>query len=233
MTDKYHGVAFAKPEDAPEVYQMMVAIWNENALFSMNEHKAALMCASLFDPRTGMVGIIRGPEKIEGAIGLRLAQQDYSDDWYLAECFNYVRPDHRKSDHAKRLILFAKTAAEQLGIPLFIGIVSTQRVEAKMRLYRRQLTPVGGYFMGGKIPRLAPEVEAVADREEEEGRLLDEYRTAVDRVLKAEKNGKGNGRHLTREQALEKLKAVHDRAGRMNGSGSGHEAAGEEGRPAQ
>lgn len=229
MTDRFEGVSFAVPDDAPEVYRLMIALHNENAIFTLNEGKAAIMCANLFTPGHGVVGVIRGEQHIEGAIAMERAQQDYSDDFYLLERFCYVRPDYRRSNHAKRLILFAKACAADLGIPLFIGIVSTQHVAAKMRLYRRLLTPIGGSFIAGSLPRLAPDIDAAAEQEEEDDHLLDEYREAVDRLFRVDKLH-GKDKRLTREAALQKLKDVHARAARkpQSSPANGHDK--EEGR---
>ena len=222
MSD-FHGVTFAHTSDAPEVYRLMVALHQENGVFSLNEAKAGWMCAQLFEPGLGVVGVIRGPSEIEGAIALKRAQLEYSDDWYLSETYNYVRPAYRKSDHAKRLILFAKECAADLGIPLLMGIVSTQRVEAKMRLYRRLLTPVGGYFISGKLPRLAPDIEAAAENNEQDTRQLNDYREAVERLLKAE-DASGRDKRASRQAALAKLRAVHGRVERT-GPANGHDKA--------
>jgi GNAT superfamily N-acetyltransferase len=220
MSD-FHGVTFADPSDAPEVYRLMIALHQENGVFNLNEDKAAWMCAQLFEPGLGMVGVIRGPTEIEGAIALKRAQQEYSDDWFLSEVYNYVRPAYRKSDHAKRLIMFASECAADLKIPLLMGIVSTQRVSAKLRLYRRLLTPIGGFFISGTLPRLSPDVEAAADRDEDDDKQLNAYREAVERLIRAE-DGKGRDKRASRHAALEKLRAVHGRVERtipVNGHG--------------
>jgi hypothetical protein len=71
----------------------------------------------------------------------------YSPDYQLLELTNFVHPDHRRNRYAKQLINFAKTVSDNLGIDLMIGIVSNKRTEAKIRLYQRQLQPVGAYFI--------------------------------------------------------------------------------------
>ena len=79
-------------------------------------------------------------------IGIQLDQPWYSSDWMLVELFNFVHPAHRRSTHAKSLIGHAKGYADQLGIPLVIGIISNHRTEAKVRLYRRMLPKAGEFF---------------------------------------------------------------------------------------
>ena len=221
MTDRFHGVSFAEPSDAPEVYRLMIELHNENGVFTLNAEKAARMCAGLFEPGLAVVGVLRGTVEIEGAIALKRVQLDYTDDWHLVDVFNHVRIPYRKSDHAKRLIKFAKACGEDLGLPILVGIVSTQRTEAKMRLYRRMLTQVGGFFISGTLPRLAPDIEAVAERETEDDDLLVDYKKAVDQLLRAEK-ANGRDKRLTRDEAMKKLRAVHDRA-RNNSPANGHD----------
>jgi GNAT superfamily N-acetyltransferase len=200
----------------------MIALHNENGIFTLNEEKAGWMCAQLFQPGLGIVGVIRGTKEIEGAIALKRVQLDYSDDNFLSEQFSFVLPEYRRSDHAKRLILFAKSAAAELGVPLMIGIISTQRVEAKMRLYRRHLKPLGGYFYSGSLPRLAPDIEEAAERDDEDVKQLADYREAVERFLKVEMQGRGRDKRVSRDEALSKLRAVHGRMGR-NASANGHD----------
>ena len=58
-----------------------------------------------------------------------------------------MHPDHRQSEYANDLMDFGKWCAEQLSLPLHMGIISTHRVKAKVRLYQRKIPYVGGYFM--------------------------------------------------------------------------------------
>ncbi len=96
----------------------------------------------------GVIGIVGKPDKIEGAILLTIGQFWYTNKFCLEEVFNYVLPEYRKSTHAKDMIKFAMRSAEELKLPLVIGVVSNERTRAKLELYKRQLgDPVGGYFM--------------------------------------------------------------------------------------
>lgn len=82
-----------------------------------------------------------------GIVVLNGGSQWYSDDQMLFDIFNFVAPEHRRSDCAKRLVEFSKSVADQIGLPLLFGVLSTTRTEAKLRLYRRQMTLVGGFFL--------------------------------------------------------------------------------------
>jgi GNAT superfamily N-acetyltransferase len=85
-----------------------------------------------------MIGVIGQPEYVKAMIYLEVDDIYYSDDMVLTEKFNFVRPEFRKSDYAKRLIRFAKETAAQTGLDLMIGIFTDKRLEAKERLYNRE-----------------------------------------------------------------------------------------------
>ena len=62
----------------------------------------------------------------------------------------FIHPDYRsaKGGRARRLCEFSKQAADSLGIPLIIGVLSNNRTEAKVRLYKRQFgEPSGAFFL--------------------------------------------------------------------------------------
>jgi hypothetical protein len=64
----------------------------------------------------------------------------------------FVHPDFRaaKCGRAAKLCDFAKQARAQLSLPLFIGILSTDKTEAKVRLYQRKFgAPSGAYWIIG------------------------------------------------------------------------------------
>jgi len=75
----------------------------------------------------------------------------YSDELTMDEYLNFVDPEHRSSNHAKTLIAYAKQMVDQIRIKhqnfkLIIGVLSTKRTAAKVRLYERQLIPCGAFF---------------------------------------------------------------------------------------
>lgn len=106
------------------------------------------MLHKAFDRKGGVIGVIGDPGNIEALIFLLISSFWYSSAWHLEELFSYVRPQFRKSTHAKALVEWAKRASDEIGIPLVIGIISNTRTEAKVRLYRRQLKdPAGAFFV--------------------------------------------------------------------------------------
>ncbi len=94
------------------------------------------------------IGIIGEPGHIEGSIYLSVEVPWCSEAPFLAERWNYVFPEYRKSSNAKTLIAFSKAIAAVIKIPLVIGVFTSERVMAKCRLYQRQLgEPRGQFFI--------------------------------------------------------------------------------------
>lgn len=137
----------AKPSEAPELMDLCRALHAENAMFSMNEGKVKEMLDRAFNQQGGIIGVIGDPGHIQGAIYLLISSFWYTNEYCLEELFSYVFPEHRRSTNAKDLVEFGKRCSDELGIPLVIGVVSNIRTEAKVGLYKRQLSaPVGAYF---------------------------------------------------------------------------------------
>ena len=139
-----------RPQDANRIYDFLLNLNQENAVFALSEPKSRESIASCLDPKRGVVGIIDNGNGIEGCVGLRASQMWYSDDWFFDELWNYVHPDYRKSNHAKNLIEFAKWSSFNLNVPLVMGLVTKNKLLPKMRLYQRQLVQIGAYFVYGK-----------------------------------------------------------------------------------
>ena len=140
----------AKPEDEVEIFEICRQLHAENAVFPLDVSRVIGMIRALTQQRGGIIGVIRNEHQIEALICLTITQFWYSEDFILEEQFNFVLPEYRKSENAKELIIFASAAAKNLGIPLIIGILSNERTDAKIRLYRRQLgEPSGAYFLVG------------------------------------------------------------------------------------
>lgn len=99
----------------------------------------------------GLIGIICKPNgEPEGGVLLRIGKMWYSNQDVLEERVIFVLPEFRalKPSRAIELLKFSKKAAENLGLPLLIGVMSTVRTEAKVRMYERQLgKPMGAVFL--------------------------------------------------------------------------------------
>lgn len=146
-TERPSTVRIATPKDEDEVMRLMRAAFAEQPIFPLNEQRMRNNIRVCTERRGGVLGVIDGPNGIEGYLIAVLGQHWYSDVWHLEELSNFVHPDYRKSTHAKDLISFVKWFAEQLQMPVVLGILSTKRLEAKIRLYQRQVRHVGAVFV--------------------------------------------------------------------------------------
>lgn len=147
MYDSFKGVRLAVPEDEDALYKMLCLNHKENGIYPMNESKVREFIRHATQRQGGMIGVIEGENYLEGSVGLTLETWWYTDRWSIGERWNFVHPNHRRTDHAKKLIKFAKWVADNMKLDLEMGVMSNERTEAKVRLYRRQLPCVGAFFL--------------------------------------------------------------------------------------
>lgn len=147
MKHDFQGVRMATPEDEQAIFKLLCLAQKENGIFSISERKVREFIRIATERKGGIIGVIEGKHYIEGCILLTLESWWYTDEWSLGERCNFVHPNHRKSDHAKKLIEFAKWVADEMKLSLEMGVISNQRTEAKVRLYRRQLPYAGAFFI--------------------------------------------------------------------------------------
>lgn len=159
-------VRAAVPDDREEIWRLFRILHSENAMFPMSERKVDYHLDRFISPQTitahdtgvrGFIGVIGGVGTLEGAIMMGIGQFWYSDCWMVEEYLNMVDPAHRKSNHSRALVGYAKNIIDQMlpthpTLSLLIGIISTKRTAAKVRLYSQMLTPCGAWF---KYPAMA------------------------------------------------------------------------------
>ena len=146
-------IRMGTPEDIYGMMDLALMACEENGFVNPDKTKLMTELWQALNLNYGMVGII-GKENglIEGAILLRIGPMWYSHDMVVEEKAIFIHPDHRgaKEGRARKLVEFAKQAADDLGIPLLIGVLSNKRTEGKIRLYERQLgKPTGAFFLYG------------------------------------------------------------------------------------
>jgi GNAT superfamily N-acetyltransferase len=146
-------IRMGTPEDIYGMMDLALMACEENGFVNPDKTKLMTELWQALNLNYGMIGIIgkeNGP--IEGAILLRIGPMWYSHDMVVEEKAIFIHPDHRgaKEGRARKLVEFAKNAADELGIPLLIGVLSNKRTEGKIRLYERQLgKPTGAFFLYG------------------------------------------------------------------------------------
>lgn len=153
-------VRAAAPDDKPEVWRLLRLHHAENAIFPLSDRKVEFYVDRALHPERiaaddagprGIVGTIGSTGALEGMVMLVLGSPWYTEAIGMDDCVNFVDPLHRKSNHAAALIAYSKYLVDQvrLGHPDFrmlMGIVSSERTAAKVRLYSRQLELVGAFF---------------------------------------------------------------------------------------
>lgn len=143
------GVRVGTPDDIDELMKLALSACDENGFVEPNPQKLLNELWHGLVLTDGIVGVIGEPgQKLEGAVLLRIAEMWYSDSRILEEKAIFIHPDYRsaKGGRARRLVEFSKRCADELGIPLLIGVLSNDRTEAKVRLYERQFGKASGAF---------------------------------------------------------------------------------------
>lgn len=152
MTDEL-TVRIGTPDDIHGLMDLAIAATDENGLTNINPQKVLGEIWSSLNLHHGIIGVIgKVGEKPEAAILVRIEAMWYSDDLSVIERAIFVAPEFRaaKGGRATLLIKFAQSLRERLDLPLVIGILSSQRSEAKVRAYRRLLgEPSGAYWIVG------------------------------------------------------------------------------------
>ena len=160
MTDVV-GIRIGTPEDIHGVMDIATDMWKELGVVPPSTEKILNEVWEALNQQNGLIGIIGEPNgPIEGGVLLRIGSMWYSDEKVLEERGIFIHPDFRSKSggRARRLCEFAKNAADSLGLPLLIGILSDHRTEAKARLYERQFgKPSGAFFLYGAQTGLTKE----------------------------------------------------------------------------
>lgn len=159
--------------DERDLWRLFRAHHAENALFELSERKVQYYLDRVLRPHSiapgdcgprGLIGVIGATGALEGAVMLVLGSPWYSDEITMDDCMNFVDPAHRQSGHARTLISYAKHMVDQIraahgNFRMIVGVVSTHRTAAKVRLYHQMLgAPLGAYFLyppalDGKLER--------------------------------------------------------------------------------
>jgi|HubBroStandDraft_2_1064218.scaffolds.fasta_scaffold572515_2 hypothetical protein len=147
IADLGNAIRIATQDDFQEIFRVCCLLHSENGAHEFSEWKVRHLIWRGVNQEKSIIGVIGPSNDIKAMIYLVIDPVSYSDDSQLLELWNYVRPDYRKSDFAKRMILFAKKCSDETGLDLTIGIISDKRLEAKKRLYHRLLPEGGAFFI--------------------------------------------------------------------------------------
>lgn len=145
-------VRIATISDEPEIMLLLNQMHSEGGIMPLDQMQASAMFHRAFNRQGGILGVIGEPGDIRAMIFLLISRYWYTTQHHLEELFNFVRPDCRKAKegYAQRLIEFAKSCSDEIGLPLTIGVLTNVRMEGKVRLYQRELgVPAGAWFVYG------------------------------------------------------------------------------------
>jgi hypothetical protein len=137
-----------------EVMDLAIEAAKENALLTANQMLLVQAIWPALNQSHGLVGCI-GKEggEIEGMVVLNIGTLFYSDEMCVEERVVFVKPEHRaaKGGRARKLLEFSQSVAEQLGLPLLIGVLSSDQTKQKVELYRRVFgEPSGSFWVVGR-----------------------------------------------------------------------------------
>lgn len=147
-------VRLAVPSDEPELLHLIQIMHSESGWRPLDIERVRETLALSFERRGGIIAVIGGPGRIRALLGLQIACHWYTRANHLEELFCWVHPEHRQSDYAKILINYGKKCSDEISrdagfkVPLLMGVMTHQRMAAKVRLYRRFFgIPVGAFFV--------------------------------------------------------------------------------------
>ena len=149
MTDL--AIRLATTEDMHSVMQLAIMACEENGFLDASAELIAQTVWPAFTQEGGLCGVIGAPGKpIEAMVILRIGEMYYSTTKCVEEKVVFCHPDYRsaKGGRARKLCEFSKHVADKLELPLLIGICSSERTKAKVKLYERIFgAPAGAYFL--------------------------------------------------------------------------------------
>jgi hypothetical protein len=145
-------VRTGQPEDLDEVMRLGKMIYEEIGVFKFNDEKVKSQIVPALNKQNAIAGVVGERGKLEGMIILRISENWYADGQILEELCVFVDPEYRnaKDSRVQALLKFALKCADELKMPLMIGILSNDRTNAKVSLYERYFgPPAGAFFMYG------------------------------------------------------------------------------------
>lgn len=153
-------VRIATPEDLDQVMELGIAANDEVGIAKANPQKLLYEVWPLLHRQGGLIGVIGKPHGVlEGGIALRVQPLFYSDENFLEERLVYVRPEFRaggnsdgsNKSRSRSLLEFAKKAADELEMPLIVGISTSIGFKGKAAMYKRFFGPqAGAFFLYGR-----------------------------------------------------------------------------------
>lgn len=141
-------VRMAVARDVAGMLELARIAHGESGVAPLEEEKVSSLLRAALTRDGAMAGVIGPVGAPEAMIALQIGVFWYSTKPHLEELFACVRPDCRRSGHGKALVEYAKLCAARANVPLLIGVISSERMGAKVKMYSRLLgTPAGAFFV--------------------------------------------------------------------------------------
>ena len=148
-------VRIATQADRDSMITLLHLMHDENGVAPLDVPKMISALDRGLARNGALIGVIGEPGHVVASIGLVLHQWWYSQDWHLEDCWNFVHPQHRRPGYASAMLDFAKSTADALEVQLLIGILSSERTEAKEHMYIRKFgKPAGAAFVYPSIAKI-------------------------------------------------------------------------------
>lgn len=149
------NVRLAGVRDEPAILELLLEDLAENAtgVAPVSIKRLTSLIEIATRCRGGLAPVIDGPD---GLVAVAILLPDtwwWSETIFLREIVLYVTPSARNGRAGSDLIQMQKWLADCMSeaggerVFLLAGVTGTQRVAAKLRLYGRSMTQVGGFFV--------------------------------------------------------------------------------------
>lgn len=147
-------VRLATMDELPELIQLTQELHAENGQHDLSYRKIRDDIAKGLALDNAVMAVIGESGDIRAMLLLHIKSVYYSDENQIVELWNFVRCDSRRSNYGKQLLHFAMEYADSLMLHLTIGIISDESLEAKTRLYERELGVRSGsiFIYKPKVP---------------------------------------------------------------------------------
>ena len=133
----------AERADFALVMDLLESMANDNALFSVDWKKVAWIVADLIDNPKAHIFLSFEGAVCTGSFAVEQSTPWYSNDKILDECWIFVRPEYRKSRTIFRLLKAVKNLSEELALPVVVNVVTPNRSDSKVKLFKRYFKLVG------------------------------------------------------------------------------------------
>jgi len=146
------SIRVGTPQDLDAVMEISMMACEENGFVQPSPSRLLTDIWPALNLDEGVMGLIgpKGTMEVQGAVLLRVGHMWYSDQRAIEEKAVFIRPEYRsaRGGRARKLCEFSKQVADELELPLIIGVLSNHRTAGKVRMYQRIFgEPSGAFFL--------------------------------------------------------------------------------------